>query len=33
MLPYIVTIVVLVGVSRRAEFPGAFAVPYSRGDK
>jgi simple sugar transport system permease protein len=33
MLPYIATIVVLVGVSRRAEFPGAFAVPYSRGDK
>jgi simple sugar transport system permease protein len=31
MLPYIATIVVLVGVSRRAEFPGAFAVPYSRG--
>ena len=33
MLPYIITIVVLVMVSRRAEFPGAFAVPYSRGDK
>ncbi len=33
MLPYIATIVVLVGVSRRAEFPGAFAQPYSRGDK
>lgn len=33
MLPYIATIVVLVGVSRRAEFPSAFAVPYSRGDK
>lgn len=31
MLPYIITIVVLVGVSRRAEFPGAFAVPYYRG--
>lgn len=30
MLPYVVTIVVLVSVSRRAEFPGAFAVPYSR---
>ena len=33
MLPYVITIIVLVGVSRRAEFPGAFAVPYSRGDK
>ncbi len=33
MLPYIITIIVLVGVSRRAEFPGAFAVPYSRGDE
>jgi general nucleoside transport system permease protein len=31
MLPYIITIIVLVGVSRRAEFPGAFAVPYRRG--
>lgn len=33
MLPYIATIVVLIGVSRRAEFPGAFAQPYSRGEK
>lgn len=33
MLPYVITIVVLVGVSRRAEFPGAFAVPYYRGGK
>lgn len=33
MLPYIITIIVLVGVSRRAEFPAAFAVPYSRGEK
>lgn len=33
MLPYIATIIVLIGVSRRAEFPGAFAVPYSRGDR
>jgi simple sugar transport system permease protein len=33
MLPYVATIIVLVGVSRRAEFPGAFAVPYSRGEK
>ncbi|NWG75986.1 MAG: ABC transporter permease [Rubrivivax sp.] len=31
MLPYVATIVVLVGVSRRAEFPGAFTIPYSRG--
>jgi len=30
MLPYIVTIIALVVVSRRAEFPGAFAVPYTR---
>lgn len=30
MLPYIVTIIALVTVSRRAEFPGAFATPYSR---
>ena len=30
MLPYIVTIVALVIVSRRAEFPGAFATPYTR---
>lgn len=33
MLPYLITIVVLVGVSRRAEFPSAFAVPYYRGGK
>ncbi len=31
MLPYIVTILVLISVSRRAEFPGAFVVPYYRG--
>lgn len=31
MLPYIITIVVLISVSRRAEFPSAFAVPYYRG--
>lgn len=30
MLPYVVTIIALVTVSRRAEFPGAFAVPYTR---
>jgi general nucleoside transport system permease protein len=33
MLPYIATIFVLVSVSRRAEFPAAFAVPYTRGEK
>lgn len=33
MLPYIATILVLVIVSRRAEAPGAFAVPYHRGEK
>ncbi len=30
MLPYIITIIVLIGVSRRAEFPAAFTLPYSR---
>lgn len=33
MLPYIATIIVLVSVSRRAEFPSAFTVPYSRGQE
>lgn len=33
MLPYVITIVVLVGVSRRAEFPSAYAVPYYRGNE
>jgi len=32
MLPYAITIIVLVGVSRRAEFPSAYAVPYYRGE-
>jgi ABC-type uncharacterized transport system permease subunit len=31
MLPYLITIIVLISVSRRAEFPSAFAVPYYRG--
>lgn len=31
MLPYIITILVLIGVSRRAEFPSAFVQPYYRG--
>lgn len=33
MLPYIITILALMGVSRRAGFPAAFAVPYHRGEK
>jgi ABC-type uncharacterized transport system permease subunit len=33
MLPYVITILVLVSVSRRAEFPSAFAVPYHRGEE
>lgn len=33
MLPYVITILVLISVSRRAEFPGAFATPYTRGDE
>jgi general nucleoside transport system permease protein len=32
-LPYILTVLVLISVSRRAEFPGAFTVPYQRGEK
>lgn len=33
MMPYVITILVLISVSRRAEFPGAFATPYTRGEK
>jgi general nucleoside transport system permease protein len=33
MLPYVITILVLISVSRRAEFPGAFATPYSRDEE
>lgn len=33
MFPYIITIIVLVGVSRRAEFPAAFTLPYSRDEE
>lgn len=33
MLPYIITIIVLVSVSRRAEFPAAFTLPYSRDEE
>lgn len=32
MLPYVITILVLISVSRRAEFPTAYAVPYYRGE-
>ncbi len=32
-LPYILTILVLVGVSKKAEFPAAFTIPYSREEK
>lgn len=32
MLPYVITIIVLISVSRRAEFPSAYAVPYFRGE-
>jgi simple sugar transport system permease protein len=31
MLPYVVTIIVLVIISRQAEFPAAYCVPYHRG--
>lgn len=30
MLPYVLTIIVLIGVSKKAEFPGAYTLPYSR---
>jgi simple sugar transport system permease protein len=33
MLPYIITIIVLVVASRRAEFPAAFTLPYSRDEE
>lgn len=33
MLPYIITIVVLVGVSKKAEFPAAYTVPYSKNER
>jgi len=32
-LPYVLTILVLIGVSKKAEFPAAFTVPYSREEK
>lgn len=33
MLPYILTIVALMGVSRRAQLPAALCVPYVRGER
>ena len=30
MLPYVLTILALVTASRKAEFPSAYTVPYSR---
>ncbi len=30
VLPYVVTIAAMVGVSRRAEFPAAFTLPFRR---
>lgn len=32
-LPYALTILVLIGVSRKAEFPSAFTIPYSRSEQ
>lgn len=32
-LPYLLTIVVLISVSRNAEFPSAFTLPYNRGER
>lgn len=31
--PYLLTVIILIGVSRRAEFPSAFTLPYSRNIK
>ncbi|MFQ5913085.1 MAG: ABC transporter permease [Nitrospinota bacterium] len=33
MLPYVLTIVALMGVSRRAQLPAALCVPYVRGER
>ena len=33
MLPYIITIIVLVGVSKKAEFPAAYTIPYSKNER
>jgi simple sugar transport system permease protein len=32
-LPYALTILVLISVSKKAEFPSAFTVPYNRGER
>lgn len=32
-LPYALTVLVLIGVSKKAEFPATFTVPYSRGER
>lgn len=32
MLPFVITILALISISRRAEFPGAFTIPYKRGE-
>ena len=32
-LPYLLTIIVLVSVSKKAEFPAAYTLPYSRNEK
>lgn len=32
-LPYLLTILVLISVSKKAEFPAAFTLPYNRGER
>lgn len=32
-LPYALTVLVLIGVSKKAEFPAAFTLPYTRGER
>lgn len=32
-LPYVLTVLVLISVSRKAEFPAAFTIPYSRAER
>lgn len=32
-LPYALTVLVLIGVSKKAEFPAAFTLPYARGER
>ena len=33
MVPYVITIIALIGVSRRASVPSALLIPYRREDK